>query len=368
MKLKWASMIFSLFLCQGLQAKSCLSFFEADSKSYNNQFAKHFKIKEKSNLTLVQSSDETYRVIYKKKDDLPDECLDKAISKLDSVIPTSTSMLHFFDLLEKEEVIKGFPGTRYISSVSLKQRVESGAIKELGDSYSLETLILMDPGLILTQGAYSISATGLERYQAIKDKNFSFLEFKESHPLARAEWLIVLSALLGEIDRGIVLFEKIKSDYLEVRSIVENSGISIKVLVGSFFQGQWFSPAPNSDFIRLLEDAGATLVNPISRVGLNFENVLLTVESAKLWLPQASWQTREEALSMDERHLILLGEFGHSEIFALKKKSQGLEFWERGVARPDLVLKDLVQMFGHRPKTQLHFYTSLASKRKPSAP
>lgn len=352
-----------LTLSQGLHAKSCLSFFESAEKTYTNQFAEHFEIKTKSNLTLILNSDQSYRVFFRETNDVPPECENKSVGQVDSIIPTSTSMLHFFSLLKKEKVVQGFPGTRYITSPSLQKRVEKGLIQELGDSSSLETLILMNPDLILTQGRYSVSATGLERYQEVADKNFSFLEFKESHPLARAEWIVPLATILGDREQGIALFEDIKKSYQTTLDLVEKSKTSQKVLVGAFFQGRWFSPAPGSDFVQLLKDAGAQLVTPSSKVGLNFESVLLHSKKADFWLPQASWQTREESIAMDERHLILLEEFSDSKIFALKKKSQGLEFWEKGVARPDLVLKDLAQVFGHSPDTELNFYTSLQSTK-----
>lgn len=353
-----SAFIFILFF-QQLQAKSCLSFFETSAQSYDNQFAEHFTIKKKSQLTLIQSSDKTYRVFYRDPQDLVPECRDKSVEVVDSIIPTSTSMLHFFDLLERRGVIKGFPGTRYITSKQLKNRVEKNLIKELGDSSSLESLILIQPDLILTQGRNFVSSTGLERYQEIADKNFSFLEFQESHPLARAEWIVPLAAMLGEMERGVMIFNGIKNSYQKIKKRVHNSKVSKKVLVGAFFQGRWFSAAPGSDFVQLLKDAGAKLAAPSSKVGLNFETVLLNSKQANLWLPQASWQTRKESISMDERHLLLLEQFVDNEVFILKKKSQGLEFWEKGVARPDLVLKDLAKILGNRPKSELSFYTSL---------
>lgn len=359
MKLYWGLTLFILIFSQDLKAKSCLSYFETAEKVYENQYAQHFEIKKKSNLILVQALNHGYRIIYRHHNDLPQECHGKGIAAVDSVVPTSTSMLHFFTLLQKEDVVTGFPGTRYISSPSLRKKVESGLIEDLGDSFSLESLILLAPDLILTQGEYSVSATGLERYQKLVDKNFAFLEFKENHPLARAEWVVVLAALLGEIDRGISVFKNIRDNYQKTQTAVEKSSQTRKVLVGAFYQGRWFSPAPGSDFLQLLKDAGAEMIGPASKMGVNFEDVLLNSKQADLWLPQASWQSLEQARSIDERHLMIFDKFKDSQIFALKKRSQGLEFWEKGVARPDLVLRDLAQVLGHLPRNELVFYTPL---------
>lgn len=362
MKLHWTAMLFFLVLAQDGRAQDCLSFFDSAEKAYENQYAQHFELKQKSNLVLVQSSSESYRVIYRDKKDLPKACREKELASVDSIVPTSTSMLHYFGLLEKEEVITGFPGRRYISSSSLRERVDAGQIQELGESFSLEPLILLDPDLILTQGEYSVLATGLERYQKFEEKRFSFLELKENHPLARAEWVVVLGALLGDLDQGVRVFQDIHKNYLKLQALVEKSQKSTKVLVGAFYQGQWFSPAPGSDFLQLLKDAGADLVTPVSKLGVNFENVLLNSRSADIWLPQASWQTIKEARSIDERHLLIFNQFENSQTFVLQKRAQGLEFWEKGVARPDLVLKDLAQIMGHLPQDELAFYAPLKHK------
>lgn len=362
MKLHWIAALFFLVFTRDGSAQGCLPFFDSAKKAYENQYAQHFELKQKSNLVLVQSSNGSYRIVYRDKKDLPQECREKAFNSVDSIVPTSTSMLHFFELLKKEEVITGFPGRRYISSSSLRERIDSGQIQELGDSFSLEPLILLDPDLILTQGEYSVLATGLERYPKLEEKKFSFLELKEGHPLARAEWVVVLGALLGELDQGIRVFEDIHKNYLKLQALVEKSQKSTKVLVGAFYQGQWFSPAPGSDFLQLLEDAGAELVAPASKVGVNFENVLLNSHSADIWLPQASWQTLMEARSIDERHLLIVNQFESSQTFVLQKRTQGLEFWEKGVARPDLILKDLAQIMGHLPEDELAFYAPLKHK------
>jgi iron complex transport system substrate-binding protein len=77
---------------------------------------------------------------------------------------------------------------------------------------------------------------------------------------------------------------------------------------------------------------------------LNFESVYAQAGTAPLWLVTDNWQTVDDAVARDSRY----GELSAvrtGQVWSATKAvtpEGGNLYWERGTARPDLLLGDLV--------------------------
>ncbi len=121
---------------------------------------------------------------------------------------------------------------------------------------------------------------------------------------------------------------------------------------------------------RLLEDAGGDYLwkeDRTSRVlPLDFETVLVKGRSARYWLNVGFWKTLTEGEANDPR-------YRHFESFASGNvynhmgragENSGTDYFERGAARPDLILADLIKILHPELATEHEFvwYERLPAK------
>src|SRR5690606_11254058 len=60
------------------------------------------------------------------------------------IVVTSTTHIPALEALGTEDLLTGFPATRYISSKKTRNNVDKGRIKELGNNESINTEVLID--------------------------------------------------------------------------------------------------------------------------------------------------------------------------------------------------------------------------------
>jgi iron complex transport system substrate-binding protein len=170
-------------------------------------------------------------------------------------------------------------------------------------------------------------------------------DFEEKHPLARAEWIIFESAFFGKDKEAQELFGQIKTNYNELKRRATKFKVK-KILVGDIQNGRWATCGEKSDLGILIKDAGGELVfkNETSQTQfMSLEKALKEKIVPDLWLAQNTWEKKESALK-DSRYK----KFSSLPIFNNTKRlnANGFsDFWETGIARPDLLLKDLLLIF-----------------------
>ena len=119
-------------------------------------------------------------------------------------------------------------------------------------------------------------------------------------------------------------------------------------MAGGNFKGTWYMPSGASYMGRLFADAGADYfykndTSTNASLALNFETVLGNFHDVDVWL-NAPTTTLSALMQMDERHgLFRAAREGRVFGFYGRTLPDGAnDFWESAVARPDLVLKDLI--------------------------
>ena len=77
---------------------------------------------------------------------------------------------------------------------------------------------------------------------------------------------------------------------------------------------------------------------------MSFENILKNFHDADIWL-NCPVETLEKLFAMDERHKLFKSAKNGNVFAALKRyrESGANDFWESGIANPDIVLKDVIQ-------------------------
>ena len=141
------------------------------------------------------------------------------------------------------------------------------------------------------------------------------------------------------------------------------------------YRDTWFMPSHDSYMVRLIEDAGGEYIltengrrktengdfsaasKPIS-----LEEALLLAMKADFWLNLGQINSLDELKAATPRFVgVEAVKFGR--VYNNTKRtnpSRGSDFWESGSVRPDLILKDLVQILHHEATTEeLYYYKKL---------
>lgn len=184
-------------------------------------------------------------------------------------------------------------------------------------------------------------------------------EWYEQTPLARAEWIKYFGALLDKQTEADSIFEQVKHDYLKYQQLVKDSVRRKKsILTGSSFMGTWYLPTSATYMGRLLIDAGATFYNDKNTTNASlpftFEKVLLHYKDADVWLGCEA-KDKQQLLEKDERNAWFKAYKNNQTYNFYKRRTTytnedggtivgGNDFWETGVAHPELVLCDIIKV------------------------
>lgn len=342
------------------------------------EFAKGFELFRGKNFWEIHvtqgytGAEKTYRYLILEEGANPEKSGFDAVIQLpvSSVVLTSTTQIPHLDLLGETNKLTGFPKTDLISSELTRARIDSGKVTDLGSGPSAnpELVIALQPDWIM------ISTLGedLRYLDLFAQAGIPALingEYVEQDPLGRAEWIKFTGVLLGKYEEAVDAFEKIKSAYEEavlLSSKLPKDNLP-KVLSGVMYQDIWYAPGAESWGAQLLQHAGGEYVfedqPSAGSLQLNYEFVLDRATQAEIWIGSADFPDLETMGSKEPRYRNF-NPWKTGQIYtytAKKGATGGLEYFELGYMRPDLILKDLIKILHPEllPGYELYFYQKL---------
>jgi iron complex transport system substrate-binding protein len=286
------------------------------------------------------------------------------------VVLTSTTQIPHLDLLGDSEKLVGFPQTDLISSEKTRALIDAGRVKDLGSGPSAnpEMVIDLQPDWIM------ISTLGedLRYLDLFAQAGIPALingEYVEQDPLGRAEWIKFTGILLGKYEEAEAVFNRIETDYLEAKSLGESIPEAKKrtVLSGVMYQDIWYAPGADSWGSQILENAGGSYIfsdqSGEGSLQLSYEFVLDKGLDADFWIGSADFADLQTMGNSEPRYRSFRA-FQNGNVFtytAKKGATGGLEYFELGYMRPDLILKDLIKILHPEllPDYELYFYQKL---------
>jgi iron complex transport system substrate-binding protein len=270
---------------------------------------------------------------------------------IDRVVVTSTTDIPMLEYMNLEEKLVGFPHTDYISSEKTRALITNGAIKELGEEWSLNTEVVLELSPELVVGFSSSGDT--KAYDLIQKTGIPVVingSWLEEHPLGRAEWIKFIAAFFGKEKLAEDIFQNIKKEYDQATILAQNTTSSPTVLSGNMFKDVWHVPGGNSFVAKFLKDAHTTyLWEDVQKNGsliLSFESVLEKAQNAELWIGSGNSKSLDVLKEKNHRYA-LFDAFKNKAVYSstLKMGSEGgLIYYELGPMRPDLILKDIIKI------------------------
>ena len=334
-----------------------------NTKKSNIAYAEGFKVTKNSNFSVLEisnpwpDSEQTFKYVIINKIEaakttfMRDEYDGIIVIPVEKIVVTSTTHIPALELLNVENTLVGFPGSDYISSEKTRQRIDKGLVRELGKNEGINTEVLLElnPDVVVGFGIDGKSKS----LNTIKKANIPVIyngDWIEKSPLAKAEWIKFFGLLFEKEQQADSIFNHIEKNYLEAKKLASKATNKPTVLSGAMHKDVWYLPNGESPEAQFLKDANTNYLwsdtSGKGSLSLSFETVFEKAKNADLWL-SPSYYTSMEALEKANSHYTKFDAFKNKNIFSFSAttgETGGVLYYEIGVARPDLVLKDIIKI------------------------
>jgi len=271
-------------------------------------------------------------------------------------------------ILDLNKYIKGITDPRFFYEQQFADNLEAGKLIQTSNAVQMnkERIILLKPDIIITSGWNNINTD----YQLLIKMGFPALfmiEWMESEPLGRAEWIKVIGLIFDKEKEADSLFNLIESNYLTIKDQQHQNKTKPKVLHGEEYNGVWYVAGGKSYIAQIYKDAGADYLwkesDKAGSLTLDIEVVLEKGVNADFWFTTFG-QNSEDINHIKQEKYSLLTSVKKETIYSNTNRVRatgGNDFWETGNLRPDLILKDVVQIINQKDfqSDSLFFYKKL---------
>jgi len=372
-----------LFACTGNEKSKNQSLLHLNrdtlSAPFTIRYARGFEVNFYENFKIVKvpfpyrgaNKPKVYLLKNNKDVEIPQVEVDaEIIIPVERIASTSTTHLPFIELLDAEKTLVGFSDTKFITSEEFKERVKDDEIAELGPNINLNTELLMalNPDVLMAYlfednpGAYA-------QFEKVNIPVVFTADYLERHPLGRAEWIKFISLFFNREKMADSIFRKVEMQYLKARKMALNAEGRPSVISGLVYGNAWYMPGGESWPAKYFQDAGANFLwsenDEFGSIPLSFERVYEKGHDAEYWIGVGDFKSLAALNQQDARYSNFRA-FNLGNVYANNARNNetgGNDFFEQGVARPDIVLRDLVKIFHASllPDHQLYFYRKLSA-------
>lgn len=239
--------------------------------------------------------------------------------------------------------------------------VKSGKIIDLGssDMPSLERLVSSGASVLLR----SPDDNGFLYKLPNSVMPIEMVDYLETTPIARAEWLLLLGHLLGCNAKADSIFYKVVDDYSDLALKVKLCGDTRpKVLVETESSGIWYVPAGNSYQATMLSDAGADYPWSSSEgtgsLALSLESVAEMALDADVWLIRSyGYETTPHTLASLNPRYKAFSAWQNGKIYSCNTAQRPV--FNDVAFHPERILADYVAIFHPTllPDYNLRYFT-----------
>lgn len=289
---------------------------------------------------------------------------------LRKIVCMSTTHVAMISALGEENSIAGMSGTGFMYSEDLKNRADSGYIKDVGYESNLnkELILKILPDVTMIYGVGSESSGYVGKIEELGINVIYNADYLETDPLGKAEWIKLFGALYCRERMADSIFNAESEAYNKLKSFIAgNITEKPQVLLGLPFKDTWFVSPGNSFISKLIEDAGGAYLwkDTKSSVSMPFglENVYLKAVNADFWLNIGTVRTKNEIHAVDPR-LTDLSCFKRGNLFNNNNRvtdAGGNDFWESGTVYPHLILQDIATILHPElfPEKKMYYYRKI---------
>jgi iron complex transport system substrate-binding protein len=254
----------------------------------------------------------------------------------------------FFAEFEALETLVGVCEPQYLNIPFVHQAINEGKIADIGQAANpnLEKLMMIEPEAIFTA---PIEEAVSERTKIVDIPTVECVDYMETSPLGRAEWLRFYALFFEKREIADSLFAETVEKYRTLQSLTANVEHHPTVFSETVYSGVWWLPGGNSYMAHFFKDAGANYIwkddKHTGSIGLSFESVLENAENAEYWLVKynSPYHLTKSQLAGENPNYALFNAYKNSNIYAVNTNKT--LYYEELPIHPDNILRDLVMIF-----------------------
>ncbi len=292
----------------------------------------------------------------------------KVKTPIKNIAVASVTYLEFLSLLDEIQSITGVCTPKLVYNKDVQNRFEAGKITDLGDPFSInvEKTMILKPNALMMSG-YNQADANAQRIQQAGIPVIYNNEWMETSLLGRAEWIKFVGAFFDKDEQADSIFNEIETRYNKMKTKAAQVQNKPKIMAGSNFRGTWYMPAGRSFMSELFKDAGGDYFyasdTTTGSLPLNVETALKNFSDTDIWL-NCNFVTLDELVKADSKHA-LFRPVKENSVYNFNKRllpSTANDFWESAVARPDLLLGDVIAILHPEilPEWELVYASQLA--------
>jgi len=301
-------------------------------------------------------------------EDYPDaQVIDVPIER---IISMSTTFLPPLDSLGVADTLVGVDETDFVSTASVRERIDSGEVVELGGGaeVNVELTLDLEPDVVMTD---SFGSPEYDEHPKLLEAGLAVVmnaDWVEIEPLGWAEWVKFMALFYNREAQATALFNDVEAHYHELVALAADVSERPTVMTGIQYDGIWYTSGGDSYFAQILEDAGADYLwaddSTMGSLSLDLESVLERAADADYWVnANQFWFSLDDIAAEDERYTEF-APFQNQTIYANNARLNefgGNDYYESGASNPDMILADLISIFHPDllPDHELLFYQQL---------
>lgn len=265
-----------------------------------------------------------------------------------TIASASVTHYEFLQLLQELHTVTGICQADIVYNPKIKKGIEDGKITDLGDAFHLnvEKVLQLNPSALMMSGYNQHDANAQWIEQAGVPVIYNN-EWMETSLLGRAEWIRFVAAFYDKEKLADSIFREIEKRYNNIRKKAADVKDKPAIMAGSNFRGTWYMPGGRSFMGQLFADAGSRYFysndTTTGSLPLNVEKVLRDFSKTDIWL-NCNFATLDDLLKADSKHA-LFNPVKKAQVYNFNKRmlpSGANDFWESAIARPDLMLADVI--------------------------
>jgi iron complex transport system substrate-binding protein len=274
----------------------------------------------------------------------------------------SSTQIGMLDKVGSIETINAVSNEKYIYNPILLKKIGSGTVTSLGDEgiIPVESLIRSGSKFVI----YSDFGKDFPHSEKLAEMGIICIpnsDWRETHPLGKAEWIKFFGYLTGKKETANAVFQETVKAYTELLSKTQNVKHKPLVTSGNMIGDIWFAPAGESYNALLLKHAGANYIYKTSKgngsTERSAEQVIIDNQKTALWI-NPGFTTKQEIVRNFPKAKYL-SFFAGPNIYCYSFQMN--KFWEYSASEPHHVLEDLIRIFHPEilPDGKMYFYSAV---------
>ena len=279
-----------------------------------------------------------------------------------SMITLSGTHIGMLSKLDGLDAICGVLDKKYIHNSIVLDRLKKKRIRAFGNEEMLrfESIVNSKAEVLIYSGFGQDfpHSKQLEKAGIICLSNY---DWKENHPLGRAEWIKLFGYLIGKETKAKSYFSTIEKEYLSLKKEAKKLTRKPTVLSGNVLGDFWYAPAGESYFAELFRDAQAKYryseTKGTGSVEMSLERILAENRTADYWLNAGF--SNLELVRKSNKKASYIEAFSKEKTFCYSPNMN--LFWEMSAIEPHHVLSDLLRILHpeFKQKNGMYFYQKL---------